>query len=161
MTRTPLRRTWPAALALAVAALAGCTAGEAESTRPSSSPVPLPPLAGASEAATVAGLPDGPASGTVVLTYSGLGELRSPLTGTCTSEGDRTVVAAEAGGASVVLTFDPAGAEVAVRDVGLETTSSVAAGDLAVEGAVLHLAADLVAAGQVVGTLVMDATCSG
>jgi hypothetical protein len=162
--RRRLRRSAVVLAAIAVA-VTGCTAGEQPEEPRASAPAQaagpsLPPLAGPSEAAVVAGLPDGQASGEVAIAYSGLGELRSDFAGSCTRDGDTTTVRGSADEAEVVLVFAPSGAQVTVTDVGLESTSSVAAGDLQVHGNHLSMSAPLLEDGQLVGSVELVVVCA-
>lgn len=130
---------------------------------PSSAPgtSTLPDLAGASEVSAAAVLHDGLADGVVTIDYLGLGQVDSPLTGTCTSSGATTEVVGTAGSASVDLSFSGDVVALVVTDEGLGTSSArVGRGDLTVSEGALRLRAPLIQAEQVTGTVALDITCT-
>lgn len=159
----------PAALVLVIAAAACTTETDTAPPAPASSPVPpsaspapeppVPTLAGGAEALAVAPLPDGPATGTAVLTYSGVGEVREPFEGECTHEGDTTIVEGVADTARIRLVIAPDGAELALDDTGFAATSSLTTGTYVVAGDHLSLAAGLAQDGQPVGTAELEIDC--
>jgi hypothetical protein len=160
------RRDVRRALLAAVAAMAtaGCSPGEAEPASDGTqaadpAPPPVPELSGPSEAAEVGTLPDGPATGSIVISYDGLGEVRSPFTGTCSHDGSSSELRGTAGEANVVLVFDTAGATLTVEDVGLQSEAALASGDLRAEGNRLILAAPLVTADQAIGDVELNVIC--
>jgi hypothetical protein len=135
------------------------TAGEPTPTAP---PADATELAGPSEAAAAASLAAGPAAGTVVITYDGLGEADSPFTGTCTRSGAATTVSGTAGTATVDLAFDPSAVTLTVQDTGLGTAvTQVGTADLTVSEDRLVLSAALIQQDQRVGSVRIDVTCGG
>ncbi|MGY2129959.1 hypothetical protein [Blastococcus sp. SYSU DS0617] len=174
------------AAALLLLGAAGCTddgaetgagagadaAGSPSSNSPSSSTPPAPTspsapaagpgdLAGTAEAEALGSLPAGPASGTAVLVYSGLGELRAPFTGQCSSEGSTTRIEGSADTARIVLTVTPGGARIALDDDGLTATSDLATGRYEVAGSHLSLSADMSQDGQPAGSAELEIDCGG
>ena len=150
---------------LAAAVLAACSGEEpAQPIRVDQPPAPsssaVPSSAGGSAAAALQPLPAGPATGSVLVTYEGLGELRSPFTGECIHDGPVTGFRGTADGAELVLTFGPDGATLEVDDVGLQSTAAVADGTIDVDGDSVALAAPLLAGGQVVGAVELDVDCT-
>lgn len=141
------------------ASSAGSTAGE-EAADGTSAPTP-PPLAGDAEAGALASLPEGPATGTAVLTYSGVGELRAAFTGECSHDGESTSLEGTADTAQIRLDVAPDGARLAVDDVGLSATSDLATGRYDVAGNHLSLAAPLVSGGQPTGQVELEVDCAG
>lgn len=133
------------------------TDGEVGTTGPSSTALPSP--AGESEATTVALLPEGPATGDLVITYDGLGELRAPFSGECATEGETTTVSGSADTAAVALEFSPAGSSVAVDDDGLRQVSQLGQGDYQVVDATLDLSAPLTQDGVGTGEITLTVTC--
>jgi hypothetical protein len=130
------------------------------STQDSASPS-LPPAAGASEAAVARTLPEGPAGGSVVLTFDGLGEARSDFAGQCTRTGAGTTIAGTAGTAELSLEFTPDAVRLTVHDEGLDSEATVAAGDLTVDGGRLTLDAPMLEGGQTTGRVRVDIVCGG
>jgi hypothetical protein len=156
-------------LAVAVAlqaALLGCTDGADEtaagSPAPSTTPAPAPPTpAGSAEAQALAALPTGPVTGTAVVTLTGAGELRAPVTGQCSQTADGTRIEASADTATIRLDVTPGGAHLALDDVGLSATSDVATGRYEVSGRHLSLAAPLVHDGGSTGRVELEVDCGG
>jgi hypothetical protein len=120
----------------------------------------VPSAAGGSAAAALEPLPAGRATGSVLVTYEGLGELRAPFTGECTHDGPVTEFRGTADGADIVLTFGPDGATLAVDDVGLRSTAALADGTIEVDGDSVALQAPLLEGGQVIGAVELDADCA-
>ena len=157
--------------AVAVAALAwcsACTGDEPPSSAAPSSPAAeaapatsLPAPAGEEEVRLLAGLPEGPATGTVVLTYTGVGELRSPFTGACEQTDGGTVITATADTASIRVESSAEGVSLDLQDVGFAATSVLAVGQYSVTGDHLTVSAPLVQSGQVVGSAALDGDCGG
>ena len=151
-----------------VPVLAGCTggrgAGEAagiRSTGSSTSPRPstAPSPAGAALAAAAARLPEGPASGQVTITWSGLGELTGPFAGTCSRAGEVSTVSGRTDTATIAVRFAPDGSSLAVDDQGTRSTGRLAEGDYQVQDGTLTAGADLLGGGGAVGTLTAEITC--
>jgi hypothetical protein len=157
--------------ALAVAGLvvlnaSACTDSEPDAEPTSSAPAsesgpPAPDLAGAEEAEALAALPTGPASGTAVLAYSGLGELREPFTGECTRNGDTTRIEGTADTAEISLVVSPDGARLDLDDQGVTASSALGTGRYEVSGTHLSLAAGLSQDGQDAGTAELEIDCGG
>ncbi len=150
--------------------VAGCTAEGDGSTVPAStatsSATPAststpPTLAGGAEASAVAGLPAGPASGTAVLVYSGVGEVREPFTGECARDGDTTRIEGTADTAGIRLDVGPDGAQLALDDLGFSATSTLTTGRYDVEGGHLSLSAGLTRDDQAVGSVELEIDCGG
>ena len=152
----------PAVLPLLLFA-AGCTGADdgspAAQSTPAASSAAAPTPAGPAEASALAPLPTGPATGDVVLTWSGLGEIREPFTGQCSHDGATTRLEGSADTAQIQVTVTPDGASVAVEDVGLSTTSELATGRYDVSGGHLALAAPLASGGQAVGSIELEVDC--
>jgi hypothetical protein len=154
--------TATAALAVALLGAAGCTgsvddaAGSGSSSPSTTEP---PPLAGAAEAEVVSALPSGPATGTAVLAYSGVGEVRAPFRGECSHDGDATAISGSADTAQIRLEIAPGGARLTLEDVGLSATSELATGRYDVSGPRLSLDAPLAQDGQVVGSVQLEVDC--
>jgi hypothetical protein len=148
----------------AAAVLGACSSAPDEPIEVDQLPAPsssaAPSSAGESAAAALQPLPAGPATGSVLVTYQGLGELRSPFTGECTHDGPVTEFRGTADGADIVLTFGPDGATLTVDDVGLQSTAALAAGSIDVDGDHVDLEAPLLAGEQVIGTVELDADCA-
>jgi hypothetical protein len=166
MTR---RRVSAATAALSVVQFSavGCTGSaddSAASTPPSSPAVPSttpPTLAGTAEAQTLSLLPSGPATGTAVLAYSGVGELRSPFSGDCSHAADTTRVDGSADTAQIRLEVAPDAARLDMEDVGFSASGDLATGRYDVAGAHLSLDAPLVQDGQVIGSVQLEVDCGG
>jgi hypothetical protein len=167
-----VRRRSPAVLLLLLAATSGCTAdpetagpAPATSSFPSSAPSapepPVPTLAGSEEAQIVAGLPSGPASGTAVLAYSGVGEVREPFRGECSHDGDTTRIQGSADTARILVEIATDGASLTLDDDGFAATSSLTTGRYLVAGGRLSLAAGLAQDSQAVGTVELVIECGG
>ncbi len=124
----------------------------------SSAPAPPPP-AGEAEAEALASLPEGPAAGTAVLAYSGVGEVRAPFSGECTHDGDATRLEGSADTARIRLDVAPDGAQLTLDDVGLSATSDVATGRYDVEGNHLSLSAALLSGDQTIGRVELEVDC--
>lgn len=120
-----------------------------------------PALAGAPEARALAPLPAGAATGSAILSYSGVGELRAPFTGSCTHDGGSTHLDGSADTAHITLDVTPTGAQLRLRDVGLSATSDLTTGRYGVSGNHLSLVAHLAHDGQQIGSVQLDATCGG
>jgi hypothetical protein len=158
---------------LVVLATSACTATDVDAAAPplTSSSVPsygsaapeppVPTLAGSAEAQAVAALPDGPATGTAVLDYSGVGEVREPFRGRCARDGESTRIEGAADTARIRLDVAPDGAELALDDDGFAATSSLTTGRYLVRGGHLSLAAGLAQDGQPVGTVELEIDCGG
>jgi hypothetical protein len=164
--RAPLRALATAAVLPAVVLGAvGCTGagnGPAVSGSPSApagSPTTPPVLAGSSEARALAPLPEGPATGTTVLSYSGVGEVRSAFSGECSHDGDSTRIDGSADTARIRLDVSRDGARLALDDVGFSATSDLGTGRYEVSGPHLSLAAPLAKDGQVVGSVELEVDC--
>jgi hypothetical protein len=146
---------------------AGCTGSPrptAASGTPSPTPAPAPPsagLAGASEARALAPLPSGAATGSAVLSYAGVGEVRAPFNGRCSHDVGTTRLDGFADTAHITVDVTPTGARVQLRDVGLSATSDLTTGRYAVSGDHLSLAAHLAHDGEQIGSMQLDATCGG
>lgn len=96
----------------------------------------------------------------MTITYRGLGQADSTFVGQCTHAGATTTLSGTAGSATVDLVFDPRSVTLTVTDVGLGTSkAALARPDLRVVDGRLSLAAPLLSAGQVIGSLSMDVTC--
>ena len=157
-----------AAAALVLLGATGCTAdasGADEtppvSTAPSASGTTPPDLAGDAEAEALTRLPAGPATGTAVLVYSGLGELRAPFTGQCSHEGSTTRIEGSADTARIVLDVTPDGARIALDDDGVAATSDLATGRYEVTGSHLSLRADMRQDGEPAGSAELEIDCGG
>jgi len=163
----PLRFLAAAAvLPAALLGAAGCTgSGDRPAAAPSTAPAPdagespTPTLAGPAEAAALAALPDGPATGTAVLAYSGVGEVREPFTGECSHAGDTTRIEGSADTARITLDVAPDGARLALDDLGLSATSELSTGRYEVSGGHLSLAAQLTSDGQSAGSVTLELDC--
>jgi hypothetical protein len=163
----PLRRVAAgAAVSAALLGTAGCWgpgADPASDASPASSPASSsgPTLAGRAEAAALAELPAGPAAGTAVLAYSGVGEVRAPFDGECSATGDTVRLDGRADTAHIRLDADADGVRLSMDDVGLSATSDLATGRYDVTGGHLSLAAPLVQDGQAIGTVELEVDCGG
>jgi hypothetical protein len=139
---------------------AGSAAAPSSDPAEPSAPEPTPPtLAGSAEARALAPLPAGPAGGTVVLGYAGVGEVREPFEGECSHAGDATIIEGTADTASIRLEVAPDGARLALDDIGLSATSGLTTGRYEVAGGHLSLAAGLAQDGQPVGTVELEIDC--
>lgn len=150
-----------AALSVVLLGAAGCTGSADDPAGSASSPSTTEPptLAGEAEAEAVSALPAGPATGTAVLAYSGVGEVRAPFSGTCSHSGDATEISGSADTAQIRLGIAPDGAQLTLEDVGLSATSDLATGRYDVAGAHLSLDAPLAQDGQVVGSVQLEVDC--
>ena len=152
-----------AVVSVVLLGVVGCSGSDADpaGSASSSSPTrPAPPtLAGGSEAAAVSVLPEGPATGTAVLAYSGIGELDEPFTGECSHVGDTTTITGTADTAQIRLEITPDGARLALEDVGFAATSDLATGRYDISGTHLSLDAPLAQDEQVVGSVRLDVDC--
>jgi hypothetical protein len=151
-----------AAVSVVLLGVVGCSGSDDDRAgSASSSPSrPAPPtLAGGSEAEALAVLPEGPATGTAVLAYAGIGELDEPFTGECTHDGDHTAITGTADTAQIRLEITPDGARLALEDVGFAATSELATGRYDVSGAHLFLDAPLAQDDQVVGSVRLELDC--
>jgi hypothetical protein len=162
------RRRILGAAAVGLVALIGATActgpddpdaGAAASSTPL--PAAPPTLAGGSEARALAGLPDGDATGTAVLAYAGVGELRAPFTGACSGAGDDTHLEGSADSAQIRVDVTPDGARLALDDLGFSATSDLTTGRYEVDGNHLSLVADLAQDGLTVGSVELEVDCEG
>ncbi|QXG77191.1 hypothetical protein KUM42_06645 [Modestobacter sp. L9-4] len=143
--------------------------GSSPAASASSAPSPVDPVptptdpvatpAGPAEASALAALPTGPATGTAVLAYAGVGEVREPFTGTCTHDGGTTRIEGTADTARITLTVAPAGATVVLEDVGFAATSTLATGRYDVAGRHLSLAAPLTSGDQPSGSIELELDC--
>lgn len=122
---------------------------------------PPPDLAGTAEAQAVASLPDGSASGTAVLAYSGVGEVREPFSGACSRAEGGTRIDGSADTAHIQLDIVPEGAELVLEDIGFSATSSLTTGRYDVTGNHLSLSAELAQDGQTVGSIELEIDCGG
>lgn len=149
-----------------------CTDGTATSAAPAStSPAgspsgttgaePAPTPAGASEAAVLAQLPPGTATGTAVLQYDGIGELSEPFRGQCSSTADVTTISGTADTARIELTATSDGLQVALEDIGLSATSQLSTGRYEVTAGHLSLDAPLSSDGEAVGSAKLEIDCGG
>ncbi len=138
-----------AALPALVLGVAGCTGAGAGAGGSASAPE-APVLAGSAEAEALAPLPAGPATGTAVLAYSGVGEVRAPFSGECSHAADTTR-----------LDVGPDGARLALDDQGLTATSDLTAGRYDVSGAHLTLDAGLTQDGLTIGSVRLEIDCGG
>jgi hypothetical protein len=147
--------------------VAGCTGSgdgpeAARSPSAASGPATEPPdLAGPAEAASLARLPAGPATGTAVLAYSGVGEVRAPFTGDCSHDGETTRLEGSADTAQIRLDVAPDGARLALDDLGLTATSDLTTGRYDVSGSHLSLTARLAQDGQPTGSVELEIDCGG
>jgi len=111
----------------------------------------------------VATLPAGPASGTVVVAYSGLGAITSPASGICAHDITKadTTLALKAGTATLAVVLSPGNANLHFVDVGVEQRNDLAAGTYLVDGAHLHIDTVLRGTGPstTAGNLTLDVTC--
>jgi hypothetical protein len=161
----PLRRAVVAALVLLAAT--GCTddppdARLEESPTATSTPATTTAApAGESEAEALAPLPAGPATGTAVLVYSGLGELREPFTGQCSHDGSTTRIEGTADTARIVLEVTADGARIELDDEGVSSTSDLAAGRYEVDDGHLSLRADMSQDGEPAGSAELEIDCGG
>ena len=165
-----MRALRPAVVAaLLLLAATGCTdddadadAGADEGPPATSAPGTTPPdLAGSAEAEALTPLPAGPATGTAVLVYSGLGELRAPFTGQCSHEGSTTRIEGSADTARIVLDVTPDGARITLDDDGVTATSDLATGRYEVTGSHLALRADMSQDGEPAGSAELEIDCGG
>jgi hypothetical protein len=144
---------------------AGCTgAGEGAAVGPApatGSTAAGPTLAGASEAEALVGLPAGPATGTAVLAYAGVGEVRAPFQGECSHAGDATRLEGSADTARIRLDVTPDGARLQLDDLGLTANSDLTTGRYDVSGGHLSLAADLAQDSQRIGSVALEVDCGG
>lgn len=157
-----------AVLPVVVLGAAACTASGAGSsgTGPTSTvqsrasaPFPGPGLAGSTEARELAPLPTGAASGSAVLAYSGVGELRAPFRGRCSHGAGGTQVSGSADTAQITVEVTPGGGHVTLKDIGLAGTSDLTTGRYAVSGRHLSLAAHVAHDGQPIGTIQLEVDC--
>jgi len=161
----PLRPVLVAALLLLAAT--GCTDDPAdapldEAPAASSAPTTTPAQpAGEAEADALAPLPAGPATGTAVLVYSGLGELRAPFAGQCSHDGSTTRIEGSADTARIVLAVSPEGARIDLDDDGVTSTSDLAAGRYEVGGRHLSLRAGMSQGGEPAGSAELEIDCGG
>jgi hypothetical protein len=144
---------------------AACTDDDADAdgspTGPSASGTAPVDLAGAPEAEALAPLPAGPATGTAVLVFSGLGELRAPFTGQCSHEGSTTRIDGSADTARIVLDVTPDGARITLDDADVTSTSELATGRYDVTGSHLSLRADMRQGGEPAGSAELEIDCGG
>lgn len=153
--------------ALALAAASGCSDDppdarlEETPTATSTASTTPPEPAGDDEAESLGRLPTGPATGTAVLVYNGLGELRAPFTGQCSHDGSTTRIEGSADTARIVLDVTPDGARIAVDDDGVAATSELAAGRYEVTGSHLSLRAGMSQDDEPAGTAELEIDCGG
>ena len=163
MTRR-LVLTGTAALSVVLLGATGCS-GSADDSAGSASPSPTtatpPTLAAGAEAEAVSVLPTGPATGTAVLVYSGVGELNAPFGGDCSHTGDTTEITGSVDTAEVRLEIAPEGAWLALEDVGFSATSDLATGRYDVSGAHLSLDAPLAQDRELIGSVRLEVDCGG
>ena len=161
-----MRRVRVLATAAALPALllgaVGCTGSGAGTEAGGSASALAPPvLAGSAEAEALAPLPAGRATGTAVLAYSGVGEVRAPFSGECAHAADTTRLDGSADTARIRLDVAPDGVRLVLHDVGLSATSDLTTGRYDVSGNHLSLAADLAQDGQAVGSVELEVDCGG
>lgn len=154
------------AVAVVLLGAAGCTGSEEEAgsggTDPSAAGSPAPvQLAGPAEADALAALPAGPATGTAVLAFAGLGELRAPFTGRCSHDGDATRIEGSADTARITLVVGPDGARLDLDDDGVTASSQLSTGRYEVSDGHLSLAADLAQEDQQAGSAELEIDCGG
>ena len=149
-----------AALPALVLGVAGCTGAGAGAGGSASAPE-APVLAGSAEAEALAPLPAGPATGTAVLAYSGVGEVRAPFSGECAHAADTTRLDGSADTARIRIDVGPDGARLALDDQGLTATSDLTAGRYDVSGAHLTLDAGLTQDGLTIGSVRLEIDCGG
>ena len=153
-----------------MALLTGCTGtGDAGSPSGASSPQgatpaapsrsQAPPAAGRELAAAAARLPLGAATGSVTVSWSGLGELAGPITGSCSRAGDVTLISGRSDTATLDFRFAPSGSSLKFLDEGVQTTTALAKGDYQVDGGTMTVRAELLGGGGAVGTLTAQVTC--
>jgi len=146
-------------------ALGACSGESDEPIRVEGLPTPTsstaPPAAGESAAAALQPLPAGTATGSVLVTYEGLGELRAPFTGECTAGTETLRLDGRADTAEIRLDATPDGVRLTMDDVGLSATSDVATGRYEVSGRHLSLAAPLVHDGGSTGRVELEVDCGG
>ena len=143
----------------APAASASASSGPSPSGAVATPTDPVATPAGPAEASALAALPTGPATGTAVLAYTGVGEVREPFAGDCTHDGGTTRIEGTADTARITLTVAPTGATVALEDVGFSATSSLATGRYDVAGRHLSLAAPLTSGDQPAGSIELEIDC--
>jgi hypothetical protein len=152
-----------ATLSVVLLGAVACSGSPDDSTGTPSSPVPttaaLPTLAGSAEAQALYRLPSGPATGSAVLTFVGVGELRSPISGNCAHGTDTTRIDGSADTAQIHLDVDPHAVRLAMQDVGFSANGDMAKGRYDVSGAHLSLDAPLVQEGQVIGSVQLEVDC--
>ncbi|GAB3357350.1 hypothetical protein [Modestobacter lapidis] len=148
-------------------AAAGCTgsdddAGDGAPSTPAAPAAPAAPeLAGPAESEALAALPTGTATGSAVLSYAGLGELREPFTGRCSRDGDSTRIEGSADTARITFVISPDGARLDLDDSGVTASSELSTGRYEVSGTHLSLAADLAQNGVRVGSAELEIDCGG
>jgi hypothetical protein len=161
---TPRRvLTATATLSVALLGVVACSGAGDDSSGAGAPPAPTttapPPLAGTAEAHALYPLPSGPATGTAVLTFVGVGELRSPFSGNCSHGTDTTGIDGSADTAQIHLDVSPDAARLTMEDVGYSADGDLAAGRYDVSGAHLSLDAPLVQQGQVIGSVQLEVDC--
>ncbi|SHG85629.1 hypothetical protein [Geodermatophilus nigrescens] len=152
------------AAALVLLGAAGCTASgdDADGGSPGTPAAPTAPeLAGPAEAEVLAALPAGAATGTAVLSYAGLGELREPFTGQCSHDGGSTRIEGSADTARITLVVGPDGARLDLDDSGVTSSTELSTGRYEVSGNHLSLAADLALDGMRAGSADLEIDCGG
>ncbi|SNS00571.1 hypothetical protein SAMN06893096_101311 [Geodermatophilus pulveris] len=141
---------------------AGCTgAGGGAGAAPSGGSAARPAPAGSAEARELTALPAGPATGTAVVSYTGVGEVRAPFDGECSHTGDTTRLDGSADTARIRLDVGPDGARLVLDDLGLSATADLTTGRYEVVGDHLGLAAGLEQAGQTIGSVHLEVDCGG
>ena len=159
---TPRRaRTVTATLLIVLLGVVACSGSGGDSSGAAFAPTTTapPPLAGTAEAHALYPLPAGPATGTAVLTFVGVGELRSPFSGNCSHGADTTVIDGSADTAQIHLDVSPDAARLTMEDVGYSADGDLATGRYDVSGAHLSLDAPLVQQGQVIGSAQLEIDC--
>jgi hypothetical protein len=149
---------------LGTAGCAGSGDGSAGGPPSASTTLPsttTPTLAGSAEAQALTPLPAGRATGTAVLAYSGVGEVRAPFSGACSHTADATRVEGSADTARIRIDVAPDGARLALKDIGLSATSDLTTGRYDVSGRHLSLAARLAHDGEAIGSVTLEIDCGG
>jgi hypothetical protein len=148
----------------------GCTAATKADANPSgthstssagttASAPPTVTLAGSAEARSLAPLPAGPATGTAVLAYSGVGEVRAPFRGRCSHSSGSTHVEGSADTARITVDVTPEGARLSMKDVGLAATSELTTGRYSAAGRHLSIDARLAHDAQPIGSVQLEVDC--
>ncbi|NEK87282.1 hypothetical protein GCU60_16185 [Blastococcus saxobsidens] len=139
----------------------GCTddEGAAAGGSATAGPTTAPELAGVEEAELLGTLPEGPATGTAVLSYIGVGELRAPFLGECVTSGNTVRLEGMADTARIRVDVAPDGLELTLDDVGLSMVADLTTGQYDVTGNHLSLQAGLAHDGEPVGSADLEIDC--